>query len=395
MSHRPRSSKKSKRQRAPVARNSGSKMDTSPPETNALSRTSQVSPSPPEDRQSQSTTGENSRTPPDSSSFKRSLHLYCIFTGLLLAIVGIVLNALGKLPTPIAAIAGNLGTLLALIAALWGHIERFFVKIWQEAHRVRVLFLSVVTAFLLIGGTFVYSNPAIIRSPFSGHSGPSLTSLTASLAHPKAMTTAVATATIQHLVPLCSNAADGTEWDTPLTGTILSCPHQGQGLLMQQNSSANYAALELRKVDGKSYQLSTFHMQVDVLFQRPVDPDTWVGLAFSALQTGDGENFELALNAEGIWRLTIEGVGSSIVGTLPINLSQPITLTVLVKTVTSSSSQSTILECLINQQFIASYDVAPDELITLIRLRVEQPDNSVSSPVLYSNFNLTTQGGTQ
>ena len=164
---------------------------------------------------------------------------------------------------------------------------------------------------------------------------------------------------------------------------------------MQQNSPANYAALELAKVDGKPYQFVTFNMQVDAIFQRPKDLDTWVGLAFSALQKPDAQNFELALNSAGTWRLTIQGVGSPIVGKLSINPTRPSTLTVQVITTNSSGNPLKILVCRINGQFIASYGVPQDEVINLIRLRVEQPDNSVSSGVLYSNFNLNAQGGSQ
>lgn len=81
--------------------------------------------------------------------------LYCIVTGILGLLAGIVLNAYNKLPPQIVAIATAFGGLIALISAVLGTIiEKSVPKgisvIWKNANRSLMIMFGTLTVIFLI-----------------------------------------------------------------------------------------------------------------------------------------------------------------------------------------------------------------------------------------------------
>ncbi len=86
-----------------------------------------------------------------SSRIKANILLYCVMTGVVGCIAGIVLNAYGVLPSHIANIGSSISGLIALIAGSWTVIEKLFPKrVWQNANRLPVIVISMLTVCILI-----------------------------------------------------------------------------------------------------------------------------------------------------------------------------------------------------------------------------------------------------
>jgi hypothetical protein len=80
--------------------------------------------------------------------------LYCIVTGMLGLLVGIVLNAYNKLPSQFVTIATTVGSLLVLISGVFGAIIQNSVSkgiggTWKNANRRLMIILSTLTVMFL------------------------------------------------------------------------------------------------------------------------------------------------------------------------------------------------------------------------------------------------------
>ncbi len=181
--------------------------------------------------------------------------------------------------------------------------------------------------------------------------------------------------------PTCQKER-GVVWYVHIRGTSISC--QRSGLLMQQISHF-YAEVDLVQVNDRTYSQSTFRTHVQVTFPNPGD-----GMTFAALlvQTPTAVNaiggYIFALNPAGGWQLqSVESATALAVvkeGNVPINPSQPSTLTVEVR--------NGMLHAAVNNQWVVASTDQLQPSPGAVGLMVERTGQSSSSPILFSNFEL-------
>jgi len=186
---------------------------------------------------------------------------------------------------------------------------------------------------------------------------------------------------LRQLAPNCNNP-QGVVWYVHSKGTSLSC--SGSALAMQQISKY-FAEVDLVQVDGSTYSQTKFRVQVQVTFQNPHDIMTMAALL---VQTPAAVNavggYLFVLSPAGKWYLqnvTATG-GTQIVtnGSVSINSSQPVTITVEVR--------NSMLHCFINNRPVVSYTDNLNPSPGQVGLLVEGPSVGERSSVLYSNFEL-------
>lgn len=307
-------------------------------------------------------------------------------TGLLLIMVGIVLYAYGRLPSQIAVIATGYLAIITLVAAIWERTGPSIIELWQKTPKTKVLWSSAFTVILFTVGVLIY---------------PYLLNLNSNHSSVLANNTQKGLATIWKpllgpLIPFCQ-ASKGTGWYATSSGASPSC-NSSAGLILQQVSALSYAEIDLGKIHGATYNGITFQVQVQIVFKNPTDTKTWAGILVEVPQA-PGIKYILALNSIGQWQLQYGVDGGKIpvvepdIPSKPIkfNSTEPIKITVRI--------QDGILSSDIGGTTVNSYGLCEgicnisNNSSTLIGLRVEKPNEVVSSPILYSNFELDSLGG--
>jgi hypothetical protein len=115
--------------------------------------------------------------------------LYCIVTGMLALLAGIVLNVFNKLPSQLVRIATAVAGLLVLFSGVFGAIigksvEKGFTDIWKNANRrLMIMFGTLTVIFLTL---LVLLVPTILKGMPYQPTGtvPAITTLNASLTNP-------------------------------------------------------------------------------------------------------------------------------------------------------------------------------------------------------------------
>lgn len=276
-------------------------------------------------------------------------------TMLMIGVLLIALSTSGILSPSIANTLTSLSTFgqfiiagLALVAAVSFATLK---HLWRLMKQRSIIISSIITTILFIGGlAFIFSwHPAIVEA-----------------------------------VPICGGK-DGTTWNTPvqMQGTNITC--NNFGLVMQQTSSRYYAEEDLEQINGQFADLSSFRMKVQVKFLNPQDTKTQAALIIQTPVTnGVAGGYIFAINSQGVWMLqqVINGEDIPTIqnGVLTdINLSQPITISIVVK--------DSVLSVYINSSFndiVHVNDTLPPGLVGLM---VERSQAS-SSKIMYSDFEL-------
>jgi hypothetical protein len=265
--------------------------------------------------------------------------------------------------------------------------------IWQFIGVIAAIIIGVVTiliAFLAATGRLTPSSPVqsvtlttgVQTSIPAGQGTTPTSSVTATTAI--SVTTNSWSYLYSQTAPTCNNAS-GTIWDTPMSGTSLSC--SSNGVIMQQTGSSFYAEADLDRVNNETYSQSNFRVQTQITFQNAVDTLTAAGIIIQTPQApGAPGGYIFMCNPPGNWALQQVESGSSIPtvmsGSVAIDNSNPITISITVR-------QGILNASINNNQVVTAFNEKPSSTSGALAtgLIIEHP-GSASTAVQFSNFEL-------
>jgi hypothetical protein len=152
---------------------------------------------------------------------------------------------------------------------------------------------------------------------------------------------------------------------------------------MQRISAHYYADIELAEVNHRTYNQTTFRVQVDMTFQNPTATANFAGiLVQTPAQTGVAGGYIFLLDSLGQWQLQSVVTGTTIPiveqGNVQIHPDQPTTIAVAV--------QSGELVGYINQAPVVWYNDTLNPLPGRVDLEVQEV--APSSLIFFSDFEL-------
>lgn len=193
-------------------------------------------------------------------------------------------------------------------------------------------------------------------------------------------------AAMQEFQPGCSDSS----WAVPgPDNSPFSCP--GSGLLVRQTNQQGGAEVDLDKVNGGTYNQTSFHVKVQVQFQSTFgqvtrDGNTVANLLVQTPPTpGTYGGYTFGLNDTGYWELkSVPSQGTSDIlvssGSITINMNQPISLEVDV--------QNNQLTGFINGQQVVNISDTLNPSPGVIGLVVEWHATNSTTEVEFRNFEL-------
>jgi eukaryotic-like serine/threonine-protein kinase len=104
---------------------------------------------------------------------KANILLYCVLTGIIGCIAGVILNTNHVLPPLVANIGSGVGIAIAFIAGSWAVLEKLLPKdLWSNAKKLPVILLSLITIAILTTAALLTSQYNYsIADPYI-HQGP-------------------------------------------------------------------------------------------------------------------------------------------------------------------------------------------------------------------------------
>lgn len=297
---------------------------------------------------------------------------------------GLILYAIGILPTPVLRFATGIAAVTAVIGVIIGQfidntaIRNFFRHIWQNANRTFSALGGLLAVVVILGGSYLLTIWIPGPSPFPPTPTPGLGVTPIHTPPPNWASI------LKQLAPNCNNP-QGVEWHIYSGGTRYICYTSGGA--MQQTTDKVYAEMDLTKVKGGSYNLTHFRLQADAAFQSPDDTTTWAALLVQTPTVlGAPGGYIFAVSPDGHCVLQYVETDQSILiearGSANFDPRRLVRMMVIV--------QDGVLYAYVNGQQVLTY---PDNISSAqsnVSLMVERQNAGPSSLVEFSNFELDT-----
>lgn len=305
---------------------------------------------------------------------------------------GLLLNSVGKLPSPVLVFATSVGGIIVVIGGVWGllfgqpgesernWLRSNFRKLWQQAYRKFSAIAGPIAAIIILAIPYFLFGQVSGLS-FSLHPTP-----TVNFTPIPTQTPTKWVPVLKQFAPNCNNPK-GVEWYVYSGGTHYFC--YNSGVVMQQISSTAYGEMDLTKVNGISYNQTNFRVQVQVAFQNPGDTTTWASLLVQTpAAVGVPGGYIFTLSPDGHWEIqyivfykSITIVAQNSVTIVPRQL---VKMTVIV--------QSSELYAFVNDQQVTSNADDLGNVPSDVGLIIERQNAAPSSLVQFSNFELDRAG---